>query len=79
MVREVFLDLVSRSQPVIFGMRPRSDGGIDLGVGDEAGDEESRLSGIDGKVAEWSPSVGLTDSALKKMLCGCSRRACVSR
>jgi hypothetical protein len=38
-VRDEFLDLVSRSQPVIFGMGPRSAGGIDLGVGED--DDES--------------------------------------
>jgi hypothetical protein len=50
MVRDEFLDLVSRSQPVIFGIGPRSAGGIDLGVGEE--DDESRPSGMDGKTAE---------------------------
>ena len=76
-IREEFLDLVSRSHPVIFGMGPRSDGGIDLGVGEDDG--ESRPSGNDGNVAEWSPSVSLTDSTLKMMLCGSSRRTWVSR
>jgi hypothetical protein len=66
MVRDEFLDLVSLSQPVIFGIGPRSAGGIDLGVGED--DAESRPSGMDGKTAEWSPSVGLADSTLKKMV-----------